>query len=168
MINNNGKILLEHGSGGELTNRIINDIFLSQYYPSGNTGRIRKNQTDSAILEFDGSIISFTTDSYVIKPLFFPGGDIGKLSVCGTVNDIAVSGAVPKYISASFVIEEGFPVSDLEKVARSQASAALEAGVEIVCGDTKVVEEGSCDGLFINTSGIGFLENRFRGNLNCR
>jgi len=99
-----------------------------------------------------------TTDSFVVKPYFFKGGDIGKLSVCGTVNDLAVSGLVPKYITASFIIEEGFPIVDLQKIVKSMKEYADIAGVEIVAGDTKVVEKGSCDGIFINTTGFGFLQ----------
>ena len=110
---------------------------------------------DGAILNLQKNNLAFTTDSYVIKPLFFKGGDIGKLAICGTVNDIAMSGAVPKYISVGFILEEGFPVDDLKKIVQSMRNAADEAGVEIVTGDTKVVAKGQCDGIFINTSGIG-------------
>ena len=162
---NGDKILLEHGSGGELTNNLINNLFLSVYSASGSPGSSVDSikQTDSALLETGSSLISFTTDSYVIKPVFFPGGDIGKLSVCGTVNDLAVSGSVPEYISVSFIIEEGFPLNDLKTIVKSQADAALESGVKIVCGDTKVVEKGACDGIFINTSGIGRLSEKQKG-----
>jgi hydrogenase expression/formation protein HypE len=162
---NGDKILLEHGSGGELTNKLINNLFLSVYSASAGPGSSAKHlkQTDSAVLETGSNLISFTTDSYVIKPIFFPGGDIGKLSVCGTVNDLSVSGSVPEYISVSFIIEEGFPLNDLKTIVNSQAEAALESGVKVVCGDTKVVEKGACDGVFINTSGIGRLSEKQKG-----
>jgi len=113
--------------------------------------------TDSAVLMVGKEKIAFTTDSYVVEPIFFPGGDIGKLAVCGTVNDLAVSGAKPLFLSASFIIEEGFPVNDLEKITFSMADEAQKAGIRIVTGDTKVVEKGKCDGLFITTSGTGIL-----------
>jgi hydrogenase expression/formation protein HypE len=129
---------------------LIEDIFIKHFSNS-----ILKEQTDSAILQVGSSEIAFTTDSFVIDPLFFPGGNIGKLAVCGTVNDLAVSGAVPLYLSVSFIIEEGFPISELEVVVESLASEAKKAGVLIVTGDTKVVNKGKCDKLFINTAGIG-------------
>jgi len=113
--------------------------------------------TDSAVLKEDGLNIVFTTDSFVIDPIFFPGGDIGKLAICGTVNDLAVSGAIPMYISVSFIIEEGFSIDNLRLIADSMASEAKEAGVKIVAGDTKVVDKGKCDKLFITTSGIGII-----------
>lgn len=113
--------------------------------------------TDSSILQVSTSHLAFTTDSYVVYPLFFPGGDIGKLAVCGTINDLAVSGAVPVYLSASFIIEDGFPYKELERIVESMAAEASLAGVRIVTGDTKVVEKGKCDKLFINTSGIGLI-----------
>jgi hydrogenase expression/formation protein HypE len=146
-------VLLGHGSGGGMMHELINDMFIKHF---GND--ILNEQTDSAILSVGSSEISFTTDSFVIDPLFFPGGNIGKLAVCGTVNDIAVSGAEPLYLSISFIIEEGFPFSDLEVIAESIASEARKAGVLIVTGDTKVVNKGKCDKLFINTSGIGHLK----------
>jgi hydrogenase expression/formation protein HypE len=113
--------------------------------------------TDSAVLKENGLNLVFTTDSYVVDPIFFPGGDIGKLAVCGTVNDLAVSGAIPRYISASFIIEEGLTLNDLEAIAGSMSAEAKKADVKIVTGDTKVVEKGKCDKLFITTSGIGIL-----------
>jgi hydrogenase expression/formation protein HypE len=151
-------ILLGHGSGGRMMHELISDVFLKHF---GN--EILNEQSDSAILSVGSSEISFTTDSFVIDPLFFPGGNIGKLAVCGTVNDIAVSGAEPLYLSVSFIIEEGFPFNQLELIAESLASEAKEAGVLIVTGDTKVVNKGKCDKLFINTAGIGRLkmENRY-------
>ena len=118
--------------------------------------------TDSAILESGDLSIAFTTDSFVINPIFFPGGDIGKLAVCGTVNDLAVSGATPQFISVSFIIEEGFLFKDLENIVSSMSKEAMNAGVRIVTGDTKVVEKGKCDKIFINTSGIGFIEHEYK------
>jgi hydrogenase expression/formation protein HypE len=143
-------ITLNHGSGGTLTQTLIKDVFVKMF---GMTEPL----TDSAILEESGYILAFTTDSYVVNPLFFPGGNIGKLAVCGTVNDLAVSGATPLHIAASFIIEEGFPFSDLEIIVRSMAEEAFHAGVKIVTGDTKVVEKGKCDKMFITTSGTGIL-----------
>jgi len=148
-------ILLGHGSGGRLMHQLIGDLFLKHFSNS-----ILDEQTDSAILEVGLSEIAFTTDSFVIDPLFFPGGNIGKLAVCGTVNDLAVSGAQPLYISVSFIIEEGFPVSDLEKIVISLSAEAKKAGVLIVTGDTKVVNKGKCDKIFINTAGIGRMTSK--------
>ena len=141
---------------------LITNLFLRHF---GN--RFLNRQTDSAILPVDSAEIAFTTDSFVIDPIFFPGGDIGKLAVCGTVNDLAVTGAEPLYISVSFIIEEGFPMSDLRTIVHSMANEAKNAGVLIVTGDTKVVNKGKCDKLFINTSGIGRIrqENRIGENI---
>ena len=150
MNNQEAKIMLGHGSGGKLMHSLIEDIFIKHFSNS-----ILKEQTDSAILQVGSSEIAFTTDSFVIDPLFFPGGNIGKLAVCGTVNDLAVSGAEPLYLSVSFIIEEGFPISELEIIVESLAAEAKKAGVLIVTGDTKVVNKGKCDKLFINTAGIG-------------
>jgi len=147
----NDLISLNHGSGGKLSRDLIEKVFAKKF-------SISEPLTDSAILINKGFTLAFTTDSYVVDPIFFPGGNIGKLAVCGTVNDLAVSGAVPKYLSASFIIEEGFPVNDLRTIAESMAAEALLAGVRIVTGDTKVVEKGKCDKLFITTSGIGLLD----------
>jgi hydrogenase expression/formation protein HypE len=113
---------------------------------------------DSAIVDVHSKRLAYTTDSYVVSPLFFPGGNIGDLAVCGTVNDLSVAGAVPLYLTAGFIIEEGFPISDLKKIIASMAAAAKQAGITIVAGDTKVVNKGKADGVFINTSGIGSLE----------
>ena len=134
---------------------LIKDIFIKHFSNS-----ILKEQTDSAILQVGSSEIAFTTDSFVIDPLFFPGGNIGKLAVCGTVNDLAVSGAEPLYLSVSFIIEEGFPIGELEVIVESLAAEAKKAGVLIVTGDTKVVNKGKCDKLFINTAGIGRITNK--------
>lgn len=154
LISNTGvmrdRVTLNHGSGGNLTNKLIRDVFVSRFGMSDPL-------TDSAIIKESGLNLAFTTDSYVIDPIFFPGGDIGKLAICGTVNDLAVSGARPMYISAAFIIEEGFLISDLRQIADSMASEAKDAGVLIVAGDTKVVEKGKCDKIFITTSGIGTL-----------
>jgi hydrogenase expression/formation protein HypE len=145
------KILLAHGSGGKLSHDLIEDLFLKEL---GNP--CLNLLDDAATLTLPGRI-AFTTDSYVVSPLFFPGGDIGKLAVCGTVNDLSMVGAIPKYVSFSLIIEEGFSINDLKKIISSVQSAAQEAGVEIVAGDTKVVNRGSADKLFITTSGIGTI-----------
>lgn len=140
-----------HGSGGGLTHDLIEKIFLPHFSnPVLNAGN------DFANLPGSNDEIIVSTDSHIVKPLFFPGGDIGRLSICGTVNDIAVSGGIPKFITAGFVIEEGFPIGDLEKIVIGMKNAADEAGIQIVAGDTKVVEKGSGDGVFITTTGIGF------------
>ena len=143
-------IVLGHGSGGRLTAQLIHDVFLPAF-----DNEILRKMDDQAVLEIGGARIAFTTDSFVVTPLFFPGGDIGKLAVNGTVNDLAMSGAKPLYLSASFIIEEGFELEELSRVTLSMGEAAREAGVAIVTGDTKVVNRGSADKLFINTSGVG-------------
>ena len=150
-------ILLEHGSGGMLALNLIKDLFIKYF-----DNPVLKQQTDSALLHINSNLIAFTTDSYVVDPLFFPGGNIGKLAVCGTVNDLAVSGATPKYISVSFILEEGFSFEELEMVVSSIADEAIKAGVLVVTGDTKVVNRGKCDKLFINTSGIGILDIKYK------
>jgi hydrogenase expression/formation protein HypE len=147
-------ITLNQGSGGKLTHELIDKVFVKRF-------GMAEPLTDSAILKESGFTLVFTTDSYVVDPLFFPGGNIGKLAVCGTVNDLAVSGADPKYIAASFIIEEGFPVKDLLLISESMAEEASAAGVKIVTGDTKVVDKGKCDKLFITTSGTGILKPEF-------
>ncbi len=118
---------------------------------------ILNQKQDSAVLDINGSKLAFTTDSYVVKPLFFPGGDIGKLAVCGTLNDLAMSGAKPLYLSCALIIEEGFALQDLQRILQSMQATAQQAGVLIVTGDTKVVEHGSGDGVYINTAGIGLI-----------
>jgi len=150
-------VLLGHGSGGRLSHELIKNIFYRYF-----SNAVLDQQSDSALLHIDTSNIAFTTDSYVVDPIFFNGGNIGKLAVCGTVNDLAVSGAVPKFISAGFIIEEGFPFSDLETIVASMAEEAKKAGVIIATGDTKVVNKGQCDKIFINTSGIGFVDEKFK------
>jgi hydrogenase expression/formation protein HypE len=148
---NDETILLAHGSGSRLSHDLIEKNFLP---PLANPLLARLD--DSAVFDLGGRL-AFTTDSYVVSPIFFPGGDIGKLAVCGTVNDLSMSGASPLYLSLSFIIEEGFTLGELKKVLSSIKAAAEEAGVKIVTGDTKVVNRGSADKLFINTSGIGVI-----------
>ncbi len=143
------KITLAYGDGGELAHKLIQQIFVSAF---GNSGDAR---FDSAFLSLDKKRIAVTTDSFVVKPLFFPGGDIGKIAVSGTINDLAVAGAMPLCLTAGFIIEEGFRLSSLRKIVRSLADEAKKAGVRVVAGDTKVVEKGGADGLYINTTGIG-------------
>jgi hydrogenase expression/formation protein HypE len=150
------KILLGHGSGGKLSQSLIRELFFKWF-----TNPVLNAQTDSAVLPSPSQHLAFTTDAFVVDPIFFPGGDIGKLSVAGTVNDLAVSGAVPLYLTASFIIEEGFPFSDLETIVRSMAMEAREADVQIVAGDTKIVNRGKCDKLFITTSGVGWIDEPF-------
>ncbi|MBA7610698.1 Carbamoyl dehydratase HypE [subsurface metagenome] len=145
------KVLLAHGSGGKLSHDLIGKNFVPAF---GNP--ILNKLDDSAVFELSGRL-AFTTDSFIVSPIFFPGGDIGKLAVNGTVNDLAMIGAIPLYLSLSFIIEEGFLIAELEKVVNSIHQAADEAGVKIVTGDTKVVNRGSADKLFINTSGIGIV-----------
>ncbi len=146
------KILLNHGSGGKMSRDLIRQVFMKYF-----SNDILRAATDSAILEVPSDSLAFTTDSYVVSPLFFAGGDIGKLAVCGTVNDLSVSGAQPVALSASFILEEGLSLDVLEKIVRSMADAAVQAGISIVTGDTKVVENGKCDQVFINTAGVGWL-----------
>ena len=147
-------VLLGHGGGGKLTHDLIAQVFL----PSFDNASLRA-LGDSAVLDLEprSGRLAFTTDSYVVKPISFPGGDIGRIAVCGTVNDLAMAGARPLYISAAFIIEEGLPIDTLATLARSMRAAADEAGVAIVTGDTKVVERGSADGLFITTAGVGIV-----------
>jgi len=145
------KILLAHGSGGKLAHELVEKSFLSAL-----ANPLLAKLDDSAVFDFSGRL-AFTTDSYVVSPIFFPGGDIGKLAVCGTVNDLAMSGAQPLYLSLSFIIEEGLSLSELKQVVDSVQRAAGEARVEIITGDTKVVHRGSADKLFINTAGVGII-----------
>lgn len=156
MSNLNNIITMAHGSGGIAMKELIDDLFVKQYVNKdiylGDDATVL-----SKIKLNNDERISVSTDSYVISPLFFPGGDIGRLAVCGTVNDVSTSGAKPVALSLSFIIEEGFAISDLKKICRSIAKTSQEAGVPIVTGDTKVVDKGKCDGLFINTSGIGIV-----------
>ena len=144
-------IQLGHGSGGRMMHQLIKDYFVPAFD--------LKTLNDSAVIdnEFRGKV-AVTTDSYVISPLFFPGGDIGVLAVCGTVNDLAVSGARPLYLTAGFIIEEGFPLDDLKNILDSMRRMSAAAGVKIIAGDTKVVDRGKGDGIFINTAGFGTVE----------
>jgi hydrogenase expression/formation protein HypE len=145
-------VVLGHGSGGKLSAQLIRDLFLPAF-----DNPVLKRLDDQAVLEAGGARIAFTTDSFVVTPLFFPGGDIGKLAVHGTINDLAMSGAVPLALSAAFILEEGFPFDDLRRVVASMAEAARAAGVPIVTGDTKVVPRGAADKMFVTTSGVGLV-----------
>ncbi|MDR1565623.1 MAG: hydrogenase expression/formation protein HypE [Oscillospiraceae bacterium] len=144
-------ITTAHGSGGTATSRLIADVFMRYFH-----NEINAKMADAAILNIEGKL-AFTTDSFVVKPLFFPGGDIGRLSICGTVNDLLTAGAAPRYISAGFILEEGLPLDTLHRVCRSMSETAKEANISIVTGDTKVIEGNG--GMYINTSGIGTLQN---------
>lgn len=145
-------IMLGHGSGGRLSADLMRSIFLPAF-----DNPVLARLDDQAIVRVNGTRLAFTTDSFVVKPLFFPGGDIGSLAVHGTINDLAMGGATPLFLSAAFIIEEGLPIETLRRVVNSLHTAARNAGVEIVTGDTKVVEKGSGDQLFINTTGIGLV-----------
>ena len=146
-------VQMAHGSGGTVMHRLLESLFLPAF-----TNPMLETQHDSAALTIQNTRLAFTTDSFVVRPLFFPGGDIGTLAVNGTVNDLAMSGARPLYLSAGFILEEGLPLEMLERVVESMQKAAAEAGVTIVTGDTKVVDKGKGDGLYINTAGIGLIE----------
>ena len=151
------RVILDHGSGGRRSRDLVRTVFQSRL-----SNAALDAETDAAVVALDvppaaDVRIAITTDAHVVKPLQFPGGDIGRLAVCGTVNDLAVSGAEPRYLTASFIIEEGFPIADLESIVDSMADAASEAGIRVVAGDTKVVGRGECDGLFITTSGVGIV-----------
>jgi hydrogenase expression/formation protein HypE len=151
------QIVIGHGSGGRMTHDLIQRVFLprlsSQALLAGNDfGQVGLPENS----HLSGYLV-VSTDSHIVKPLFFPGGDIGRLSVCGTVNDVSMSGAIPLYLTAGFIIEEGLPMNLLQKIADSMQAAAAEAGIQVIAGDTKVVEKGKGDGLFINTAGIGWL-----------
>lgn len=154
-MNKKDSILLGHGSGGKLSHDLIDNLFAKHF-----DNPILRQQSDSALLEISSGKIAFTTDSFVVEPIFFPGGNIGKLAIAGTVNDIAVSGARPLYISCGFIIEEGFSFAELEEIVITMAREAKKANVLIVTGDTKVVDKGKCDKVFINTSGIGQLDEK--------
>lgn len=145
------RITLAHGAGGKISQELMEKVILPEF---GNP--LLDELHDGARLSMSGKI-AFTTDSYVVKPLFFPGGNIGKLAVCGTVNDLAMTGAVPRYISAGVILEEGFPIRDLKTIVHTMREMAEEANISIVTGDTKVVGKGQCDGIFINTAGVGDL-----------
>lgn len=153
-------IKLHHGDGGRHTNNLIRDLFYKHF-----DNDILINGLDSAIFEVSDGRLAFTTDTFVVKPLFFPGGDIGKLAVCGTANDLAVSRAKPLFLSVGFIIEEGFGMTLLERIVCSMSNACNEIGVKVITGDTKVVERGSAEGVFINTSGIGIVNNYLPDNI---
>jgi hydrogenase expression/formation protein HypE len=147
------RITMSHGAGGKATHTLIEAIFLEAF-----RNPLLEPLEDAASLQLGGSRLALTTDSYVVSPLFFPGGCIGDLAVNGTVNDLSVAGATPRFLSAGFILEEGFPVADLVRIAESIRDAAAAAGVAVVTGDTKVVERGKADGCYINTAGVGVIE----------
>jgi len=146
-------VLLAHGGGGKLMHQLIGKLFLPAF-----RNPLLEPQHDASVFDIGGQRLAFTTDSYVVRPLFFPGGDLGSLAVHGTVNDLAMAGARPLYLSAGYIIEEGLPMETLWKIVSSMQRAAQNAGVQIITGDTKVVDKGKGDGLFLNTAGIGLLE----------
>ena len=150
------EIKLIHGDGGKYTDLLINEVFYKHF---GNELLLTKS--DASVFEVEGKL-AFTTDSFVVKPLIFPGGDIGKLAVCGTINDLATSGAEPLYLSCGFMIEEGMKIELLERIVISMAEVCKNTGAKIITGDTKVVEKGALDGVFINTSGIGIIRNGYK------
>lgn len=163
-ITNYDKVLLAHGGGGTLSHQLITKMFYSQF-----ENEFLNQQHDSAVINLEKKRIAFTTDSYVVHPIFFPGGNIGDLAVNGTVNDLAVSGAKPMFISCSFIIEEGLDMNELWQIVQSMKIAADKAGVKIVTGDTKVVDRGKGDKIFINTSGIGVIDEEVNINpRNCK
>src|ERR1700730_5596859 len=148
------KITLSHGSGGKSTHNLIEGVFAPAF-----SNPLLDAMDDAAVFSVNGSgqRLAFTTDTYVVSPLFFPGGDIGKLAVHGTINDLAMSAAEPLYLSAGFILEQGFPIAELKRIVGSMAAASSQAGVSIVTGDTKVVQRGKADGVFINTAGVGLV-----------
>lgn len=152
---NDGVVELAHGAGGSAMTMLISEIF----YPAFNNDLLLQ-QNDQAIFNVDTGKLAFATDSFVVSPLFFPGGNIGSLAVNGTINDIALGGATPLYLSASFILEEGFPLKKLVIIAKTMGACAHAAGVKIITGDTKVVERGKADGVFITTTGIGVIRNQ--------
>jgi hydrogenase expression/formation protein HypE len=150
------QIVLGHGSGGKLTADLIEKVFLPAF-----TNPVLNKLDDQAVVQINGARLAFTTDSFVVTPIFFPGGDIGKLAINGTVNDLAMSGARPLYLSAAFILEEGLLAEELQRVVQSMREAAEEAGVQLVTGDTKVVNRGKGDKIFITTTGLGVVEGAF-------
>ena len=150
-------VTLAHGGGGKAMKDLIDDVFVSAFDNDALAPLEDQARFDLAALAVHGDRLAFTTDSYVVHPLSFPGGDIGKLAVCGTINDLAVGGATPLYLSCAVIVEEGIPVEQLRQIARSMAETAAAAGVQIVTGDTKVVHRGACDKLFTTTTGIGVI-----------
>lgn len=153
------QVLLAHGGGGKLMHQLIEQVFVPAF-----ANPLLGVRHDGATLEMNGTRLAFTTDSYVVRPLFFPGGDIGTLAINGTVNDLAMCGARPLYLSAGFILEEGLPMETLWRVVQSMRQAADAAGVQLVTGDTKVVDKGKGDGIFINTAGVGLIEHGLRIN----
>src|SRR5512138_3661874 len=156
-LNHTEQVMMGHGSGGRMTQELIQRVF----YPHLNSAPLAEGN-DFARLQLLAEsglqgTLAVSTDSHIVAPLFFPGGDIGRLAVCGTVNDVAMSGAEPLFLTAGFILEEGLPVETLQRVAASMQAAAAEAGVQFVAGDTKVAEKGKVDGLYINTTGIGWV-----------
>ena len=156
-LNDYPKVLLAHGGGGRLMAQLIESFFLPAF-----DNPLLAQRHDGALIDTNEQHLAFTTDSYVVQPLFFPGGDIGTLAINGTVNDLAMCGARPVYLSAAFIIEEGLPMETLWRVVRSMQQAASDAGVQVVTGDTKVVDKGKGDELFISTAGIGYIDSRFK------
>jgi hydrogenase expression/formation protein HypE len=156
-IQNYPQVLLAHGGGGKLMHQLIGKMFLPAF-----RNPLSESQHDASVFEVGGQRLAFTTDSYVVRPLFFPGGDLGSLAVHGTVNDLAMAGARPLYLSAAFIIEEGLPMDTLWKIVSSMQQAAQNAGVQIITGDTKVVDKGKGDNLFINTAGVGVVEHKLK------
>ncbi len=154
---NNEIVLLGHGSGGKLSHQLLDDLIIPNL-----SGVPTEDQDDAAVLPMTGDRLAFTTDSYVVDPIFFPGGNIGDLAINGTVNDLAMAGAKPYAISVGFILEEGLSLADLEKILQSMKQAAEKAGVRIVTGDTKVVPRGKGDKIFINTSGVGLFEHEVK------
>ncbi|CAM7688192.1 MAG: hydrogenase expression/formation protein HypE [Enterobacteriaceae bacterium] len=156
------EVQLAHGSGGQAMQQLISQLFIDAFANPWLSEQEDQARLDLATLAASGDRLAFSTDSYVIDPLFFPGGDIGKLSICGTANDVAVSGAVPRYLSCGFILEEGLPMETLKAVVNSMAETARRADIAIVTGDTKVVQRGAADKLFINTAGIGAIPANIR------
>src|SRR5665213_3622340 len=150
-------VTLAHGGGGKAMKDLIDDVFVGAFGHALSAPLEDQARFDLRALSAHGDRLAFTTDSFVVDPLFFPGGDIGKLAVCGTVNDLAVGGAIPLYLTCGMIIEEGLAVSDLRRVVESMKAAADAAGVKIVTGDTKVVDRGAADKIFINTAGVGVI-----------
>lgn len=146
------RVLLAHGGGGRMTHQLISQVF----YPAFRNP-LSEQDHDGCVFLMEEGRLAYSTDSFVVDPIFFPGGDIGDLAINGTVNDLACCGARPLYLTAGFILEEGLPLADLQRIVQSMKRAAERAGVQIVAGDTKVVERGKCDKLFINTSGIGIV-----------
>jgi hydrogenase expression/formation protein HypE len=150
------QVLLAHGGGGKLMHQLIEKMFVPSFQNS-----LLGARHDGAVFDLNGVRLAFTTDSYVVRPLFFPGGDIGTLAINGTVNDLAMCGAKPLYLSAGFILEEGFDMEKLWRIVQSMKRSAENAGVELVTGDTKVVDKGKGDEIFINTAGVGLIEHNF-------